>query len=272
MSGFFAAGRYWELDSAAQARLAAGSAALIAADIPQGAKEAQMIWAHCAGGADFAGLIARRAARAPLSHLLGYRDFYDHRFIVTPAVLDPRPETEILVGAALAGDFDRVLDLGTGSGCIVLSLLAARAGAMGLGVDISPDALDVAARNGAAMGLGARVHWQQSDWFADVTGRFDLIVANPPYIATAEMAALAPEVRNHEPHLALTDQGDGLGAYRAIAANAGGYLTAGGRLILEIGPTQAAQVRALLVVAGFGAITITPDLDGRARVITAHWA
>ncbi|MEO0371914.1 MAG: peptide chain release factor N(5)-glutamine methyltransferase, partial [Pseudomonadota bacterium] len=168
-------------------------------------------------------MAARRCGREPLSHILGLRAFYEHEFRVTGDVLDPRPETEVLVRAALAVPFDRVLDLGTGSGCILLSVLAARAGAQGLGTDLSEAALNVAKQNAASLGLTDRVDFTISDWFSRISDRFDLIVSNPPYIPAADMAALDAELA-FEPRMALTDEADGLAAYRVIAAEAREYL------------------------------------------------
>lgn len=209
--------------------------------------------------------LAARLARQPVSQIRGWRDFWNHRFTVTPDVLDPRPDTETLVGVALEGPFSRVLDLGTGSGAILISLLAARPGTGGVGVDLSPAALAVAEGNARRIGVVAT--FLQSDWFDAVTGRFDLIVSNPPYIAAAEMAALAPEVRDWEPHLALTPGADGLAAYRAITAGAARHLEPGGRLMVEIGPAQGQAVAALFGAAGLEDIRILPDLDGRDRVV-----
>jgi len=213
---------------------------------------------------------ARRAAREPVSHILGYRDFWKHRFAVTPDVLDPRPETEALVEIALAAPFSKVLDLGTGSGAIVISLLAERPGATGVGTDISPRAVLVAGRNAVAAGVADRLIMPLSDWWEDVGGTYDLIVSNPPYIAGDEMAGLSPEVREHEPRMALTDDGDGLSAYRAITAGAARHLAPGGRLLLEIGPTQARAVTALLDRGGLEFVAVHPDLDGRDRVLEAR--
>jgi release factor glutamine methyltransferase len=272
VSGFFAGGRFWDIAAADRAVLDQGHAQLAVAGVGDPGHESRLIWAYVAGdSAAFAALVARRAARAPLSHLLGYRDFYDHRFIVTPDVLDPRPDTEAIVTAALADPFAHVLDLGTGSGCILLSLLAARPQATGLGVDLSDAALAVAAQNRSALGLDQRATLVRSDWFTAVTGSFDLIVSNPPYIAATEMAGLQPEVRLHEPHLALTDGADGLSCYRIIAAGAGAHLAPGGRLIVEIGPTQASAVSALFRAAGFTDLRVIPDLDGRDRGMTGRW-
>jgi release factor glutamine methyltransferase len=185
---------------------------------------------------------------------------------VTSDVLDPRPETETLVAAALEEPFVRVLDLGLGSGCILLTLLAERPGATGLGVDLSPAALEVAGRNAVRIGVSDRATLALSNWFQNVDGLFDLIVSNPPYIALAEMPGLQPEVRDWEPRLALTDEGDGLGAYRAILAGAASHLAPQGRLMVEIGPTQAEAVAEIGAAHGFAPPEVRRDLDGRARV------
>ena len=258
------------------------------AGVPEAATDARALLAHAAGiapdrltlhlpdpAADdlvarFGALVARRAARAPVSHLTGGRLFWGRRFIVTPDVLDPRPETETLVAQALSAPFARVLDLGTGSGAILLSLLAEQTAAVGVGVDLSAPALTVAQRNADAFGLTDRCAFLHGSWFAPVTGRFDLIVSNPPYIAAAEMAALSPEVRLHEPHLALTPGGDGLDAYRAIAAGVMAHLAPQGRLLLEIGPTQGPAVVQLLAQAGLEPAQILQDMDGRDRVVMAQ--
>ncbi|MEM8537611.1 MAG: peptide chain release factor N(5)-glutamine methyltransferase [Pseudomonadota bacterium] len=249
--------------------LAQGIAVLQAAGIDDAAGDARRLWRMAAAGSTdkFLALIRQRAERVPLSHLLGYRDFYQHRFIVSSKVLDPRPDTETLVETALENPFRRVLDLGTGSGCILLSLIAASADATGVGVDVSRDALEVAELNRVALGLEDRTAFRQSDWFRAVDGQFDLIVSNPPYIAADEMDGLQPEVRLHEPRIALTDEADGLTAYRAITTGAFDYLLPGGRLIVEIGPTQAAAVTRMFAKAGFEGIRVMPDLDGRDRVI-----
>jgi release factor glutamine methyltransferase len=216
----------------------------------------------------FAAAVAARAARQPVAQITGARDFHGIRLRVTRDTLDPRPETERLVEAALERRFDRVLDLGTGTGAILLALLAARGDATGLGVDLSQAALVVAQGNAAALGIGARARFVRSDWYSAVEGRFDLIVSNPPYIAAAEMAGLSPEVRDWEPHLALTPGGDGLDAYRAIAAGARAHLAAAGVVMVEIGPTQGAAVADLFRAAGLQGIRILQDLDGRDRVVT----
>jgi len=173
------------------------------------------------------------------------------------------------VAEALTQPFQKILDLGTGTGCILLSCLKGMPAARGVGVDISQAALAVAAGNASDLGLEARARFQLSDWFSEVLGTFDLIVSNPPYIAAGEMPGLAPEVRDWEPKLALTPGGDGLDAYRVIAGGAGARLTAGGRLLVEIGATQGQAVAGLLAAAGLQDIRILPDMDGRDRVVTA---
>lgn len=270
MSGFFADGRWVDVTAEDQARIAAAVDQLAAAGCEAPLKEAQALFATTSDG--FEGLVAQRRARVPLSHLVGYRDFYKHRFFVTADVLDPRPETETLVEVALGTPFQTVLDLGVGSGCILLSLLAERPTATGVGGDLSRGALAVAERNAKALGVADRTALTTSDWYSDVTGMYDLIVSNPPYIAINEMAALQPEVRNHEPRLALTDEGDGLSCYRAIIAGAPKHLSPGGRLAVEIGPTQAKAVAEMMARHGFAQITVVPDLDGRDRVVSARIA
>lgn len=218
--------------------------------------------------AAFDALIRRRCAREPVSQVLGERLFWGRAFTVTRDTLDPRPETEILVAEALKQPFFNMLDLGTGTGCILISCLLDMPAAQGLGVDLSEAALAVARSNAARHHL-TRAKFTRSDWFSAVTGRYDLIVSNPPYIAAEEMPGLAPEVRNWEPALALSPGGDGLDAYRAIALGAPARLMAGGRLLLEIGPTQGAAVSALLAAQGLEDIRILKDFDGRDRVVAA---
>ncbi|WP_170782536.1 peptide chain release factor N(5)-glutamine methyltransferase [Ruegeria lacuscaerulensis] len=215
-------------------------------------------------------LIALRAIRVPVSHLLGEREFYGRRFRVSRDVLDPRPETETLIEAALSEPFDHVLDLGTGSGCILITLLAERTSASGVGVDLSESACLQTSANAVHHQVQDRVEVLQSDWFGNIEGQYDLIVSNPPYISLSEMEALSPEVREHEPRMALTDEGDGLGAYRRIAAGVPDFLLPGGRLLVEIGPTQGAAVAALFDAAGLSETRVIPDLDGRDRVVFAR--
>ena len=212
--------------------------------------------------------IAARALHQPVAQIVGFRDFWAHRFKVTRDTLDPRPETEALVEAALARPWKTVLDLGTGTGAILISLLAARAGTTGLGTDISEKALEVARHNARRIGVNAR--FRQADWYQGVTCEFDLIVSNPPYIAADEMAGLSSDVRDWEPRGALTDGADGLTAYRAIAAGARDLLSPQGIVLTEIGPTQG-QAVAELFRAGGATTTVLPDLDGRDRVVLAEF-
>ena len=217
-------------------------------------------------GADFGQLAVRRADRhEPVSHLIGSRLFWGREFLVSADVLDPRPETETLVACALEEPFGRLLDLGTGSGCILVTLLAEKPLALGLGVDVSLAALGIARENARRHGVDGRAGFTEADWFKGVGGRFDLIVSNPPYIALAEMAGLQPEVRDHEPRLALTDGGDGLSAYRAILGGAALHLAPAGRVIVEVGATQAEAVLEIGRAAGLGLAETRPDLNGRAR-------
>lgn len=215
----------------------------------------------------FADMVEKRAARVPVSHIIGYREFYGRKFNVNSDVLDPRPETECLIEEALKKPFARVLDLGTGSGAILLTLLAECPEATGVGTDISQEALNIAIGNPVEVDFGDRARLEISNWFDDVSGRFDLIVSNPPYIAADEMDDLQPEVRVHEPRLALTDEADGLSAYAAITEGAPDHLAPGGRLLVEIGPAQGAPVREMFLNAGLMDVAIVKDLDGRDRVV-----
>jgi release factor glutamine methyltransferase len=209
-------------------------------------------------------------ARVPMSHILGYRDFYENRFIVTPDVLDPRPETEELVARALSAPFHNVLDLGTGSGCIILSLLAINSSVRGLAVDQSAKALEVARRNAEKLQLTDRVRFCRSDWCSEIsTERFDLIVSNPPYIHPNVWKGLSSEV-HQEPKSALTDDKDGLSHYATIAHQAHGFLAAEGRLLFEIGFDQGEAVAQILRQEGYRDIAILEDLDHRPRVVSCR--
>jgi release factor glutamine methyltransferase len=272
----------------AETLLRAAIPALRAAGIEDAARDARRLLAHAMGippdrltlhlrddltpeqAAAFATALTARTARQPVSQITGTRAFWGRDFRVTRDTLDPRPDTEALVAEALTAPYARVLDLGTGTGCILLTLLAERPQSMGLGVDISPEALAVATENARLLRLEAQVQLRASDWFSEVSGSFDLIVSNPPYIAADEMPDLAPEVRDWEPHLALTPGGDGLEPYRIIAAHAPAHLAPGGRLMVEIGPTQGAAVSGYFRDAGLQAVRILPDLDGRDRVVVAR--
>jgi release factor glutamine methyltransferase len=215
----------------------------------------------------FADLIARRLTGIPVAYLTGSSEFWSLPLTVTPAVLVPRPETETLVEQVLQfqGCAERcaVLDLGTGSGAIALSLSTERPHWSITGVDVSADALRIAAMNSQALGL-TRIRWRLGSWFDCVVGeRFDLIVANPPYIAASDPAL---EKLAAEPALALIAGPSGLEALSAIIAQAPAHLQPGGRLLLEHGSTQAREVAALLGQHGFASIRTVEDFAGRARI------
>ncbi len=264
-----------------------GTEALQRAGVAAPKTDARRILAHVLGAEDtgvtamrddavpepqaalFRQMIADRERRVPVAQIVGYRDFWRHRFRITADVLDPRPETELLVELALQEPFRKVLDLGVGSGCILISLLAERPQAQGVGTDISDQAVLIAGENAVRAGVADRIVLPLSDWWQDVGGRYDLIVSNPPYIAADEMADLAPEL-SFEPRAALTDDRDGLSAHRAIARGLAGHLIPGGRVLLEIGPSQADAIRDLLVDAGLADVVVHRDLGGRDRVIAAR--
>ncbi|MDX6750799.1 peptide chain release factor N(5)-glutamine methyltransferase [Geminicoccaceae bacterium 1502E] len=219
-------------------------------------------------------LLARRLGREPMAYILGEREFFGLSFAVSPSVLIPRPDTETLVEEALAAADPaaplRILDIATGSGCILLAVLHHRPAATGIGTDRSAAALAVARRNAEALGLAGRTRFVRTDWAACLAGPFDMILSNPPYITAGEMAALEPEVGAHEPHVALEAGADGLAAYRAIAADLLRLLAPRGRILLEIGRGQATQVAALLDADGLRVTARRPDLAGIDRCLVAE--
>lgn len=223
--------------------------------------------------AELEGFLERRSRREPVSQILGVKGFWKIMLRVTPQVLTPRPETETILDVVLAefppGPRFRVLDLGVGSGAIVLAILAERPAAVGLGVDVSEEALAVARENAANLGLGGRVALLRGDWTAGLgEASFDLVVSNPPYVRSGEIAALAPEVRDHEPRLALDGGADGLDAYRRLAVEIPRVLVPGGRFAVEIGSDQGEPVAALFADAGAEAVRVVRDLGDRDRVVT----
>lgn len=216
-------------------------------------------------------LAERRARREPLAYITGRREFWSLEFEVSPATLIPRPDSETLIEAALAarperGRVRRILDLGTGTGCLLLAALSEYPEAFGLGVDLSPEAAMLARRNARRLGMQDRAAFLAGDWAEALAGRFDLILANPPYIPALEIAALMPEVSDHEPRLALDGGADGLDAYRRIVAGLPASLAAGGVAILELGIDQADAVAALARGAGYSAES-RADLAGVPRAL-----
>jgi len=217
----------------------------------------------------------RRCAGEPVHRILGRRAFYGFDLVISPATLEPRADTETLIDTVLplarrmaAGtDGLRILDLGTGSGAIVLAVLAALDGATAVATDLSVEALAVAGENAARLGLSNRLDLVESDWFDRVDGRFDLILSNPPYIPSADIAGLAPEVRDFDPPMALDGGEDGLSAYRAIARGAAGHLQPDGLVAVETGYDQHAAVTALFSQRGFDRHDRAKDLGGRDRVL-----
>lgn len=223
----------------------------------------------------FAQLVRRRAAREPMAHLRGRVGFWDVELLVGPGVLVPRPETETLVEAALAAFPDRtaaltILDLGTGSGCLALTLLHLYPNARAVAVDRATAAIACCTENAVRLGLADRLELVQGDWAAAPAGPFDLIVSNPPYVAEHEFEALQPEVRDHEPHLALLGGPDGLDAYRALLPVAARRLAPAGHVILELGAGQADAVTALLDRHGLVRDGLRADLAGFPRALVAR--
>lgn len=222
--------------------------------------------------------LQQRLAHRPVAKIIGQKEFWGRVFKVTEDVLDPRPDSETLIELALAKMVDDraqlVLDLGTGSGCLLLTLLAERRAAQGWGIDKSPAALAVAQENAARLDLAGRAQFFCSDWFSklaeNAVPRLDLIIANPPYIKTAELAQLPADVRDYDPPLALDGGPDGMAPYRMIIDAASAYLKKDAWLIFEVGHDQAGPVWGLLRAAGFGDVEVVKDLAGHERVVAAR--
>jgi release factor glutamine methyltransferase len=225
----------------------------------------------------FEALVTRRLRYEPYSRIAGRREFWSLEFALSPDTLDPRPDSETLIESALTIIPDRaaplrILDLGTGSGALLLALLSELPSAWGIGIDIAPDAARTARRNAAALGLSARAHFLVGDWGAALHWQADLILANPPYIRTQELDHLAREVALYDPSRALDGGSDGLQAYRGIAAVCHESLRPGGCLVLEIGAGRARDVQAIMVKAGFGLVTSRHDLGGIERcLVFSSW-
>ena len=222
----------------------------------------------------FEGFVVRRERHEPVSRILGEREFYGRVFKVTSATLDPRPDTETIIEAALKlmPKAARLLDLGTGTGAIAITLLVERPDASGVATDLSPDALAVARENAARLGVADRLTLLAGSWFAPVSGGFDIILSNPPYIPAGEIAGLAPDVRNFDPALALSGGTDGLDPYRVIASGAAAHLGAGGHVLVEIGAGQADAIAAIFAAQGFEAAGRHRDLGGHDRCLVFNRA
>lgn len=225
-------------------------------------------------------LTARRVRREPMAYILGEREFWGLPFAVSPAVLIPRPDSETVIETVLEllpdrGRKLRILDLGLGSGCLLLTLLREYPEATGVGLDASEAALAVARANAEALGVASRARllaadWRQEGWTSALEGPFDLLVSNPPYIESAAVEGLMPEVSAHEPRLALDGGADGLAAYRIIAAAAPRLVATGGWAVVEGGEGQATAIGALFAAAGFAPQAPRSDLGGIARVVPAQ--
>ncbi len=271
------------------ARLLAARQALVAADIDGSALDARLLMQSATGLSHeeivatpdaelsdkaeqiFTTFLNRRLAYEPISRILGTREFYGREFLVTPAVLDPRGDTEALIELVLAlprPPQGRLIDIGTGSGAIAVTLLAEMPSFTGIAVDLSPDALHVAKTNALANGVSGRLQFHQGSWFDGIVEKFDLIVSNPPYIPHGVIAGLGAEVKNYDPHLALDGGADGLFAYRAIAAGARARLLENGVVAVEIGAGQGPDVTAIFVAHGFEPLGQRIDLGGHLRVLT----
>jgi release factor glutamine methyltransferase len=273
--------------------LRAARARLATAAVVDPALDARLIVEHCSGTTRTqaiadpgrtvdAGAIAaidaalqRRTCGEPVHRILGYREFHGLRLSLSPETLEPRPDTETLVEAVLPfvkaiaarqGEC-RILDLGTGTGAIALALLSAVPALSATGVDISQGALATAMRNARELGLAERFTALESDWFEKVSGRYHVIVANPPYIPSGDIANLQDEVRDFDPHKALDGGADGLGPYRIIAAEAAAFLEVQGRVAVEIGHTQRQEVTDIFSAAGYGPAEVFCDLGGNDRVL-----
>jgi len=273
--------------------------ALGAAGIDNTRFEARLLLGHAAGltteqliarGSDTASpavasalraLTARRVRREPMAYVLGEREFWGLSFKVTPAVLVPRPDSETLIEAALEllEDRDRrwrILDLGVGSGCLLLTLLREFPQAVGVGMDASPEALAVAGDNARALGVAGRAtlvagDWREAGWADRLGGPFDLVVSNPPYIRSAAIDRLMPEVARFEPRMALDGGADGLTVYRALAAATPKLVTRGGWLAVEVGEGQSVEIATLFAAFGLAPKAPWRDLGGIERVIAATY-
>jgi release factor glutamine methyltransferase len=216
--------------------------------------------------------VARRQQHEPIAHITHKKEFWSLDFTVTPATLVPRPESETLVESALQRFPDRdrayeIVDFGTGSGCLLITLLRELPKSIGIGIDISTSALAVASANAKALGVAPRARFVQGDWAKNIKGAFDIIIGNPPYIAEGEINKLAPDVAKFEPHTALFGGADGLDAYRALMPQVARLLKSNGTALFEIGQGQTAGITKIIREAGLKAVEVKPDLAGIDRCI-----
>ena len=277
-------------DTAVGTALAAAAARLGAAGISDPRREARLLLAAALGwdtarvlgfpeaemtaaaGRRLDELIARRSAREPISRILGYREFWSLAFELSADTLDPRPDSETLIEAALTalGERDRVyrvLDFGTGSGCLLLALLSELPNAQGTGVDLSEGALAMARRNAAALGLGGRARFARGNWGDGLSGEWDVILVNPPYIPSTALRTLMPEVARYDPRLALEGGPDGLEAFRALAPEIARLLAPTGIAAVEVGAGQAHAVAPIMAGAGLVLRALRHDLSGVDRCL-----
>ena len=231
-----------------------------------------------ADAARVAGLLQRRMGGESVARIIGEREFFGLAFALNAATLEPRPDTELLVELAIKAlpQGGSLLDLGTGTGCIPVAVLTNRSDATGLATDISAEALEMARGNATRHGVEDRLSFARGSWFEALAGneegvrKFDLIVSNPPYITSAVVETLSPEVKDFDPRLALDGGPDGLAPYRVIAAQAQAFLVPGGQVLVEIGYDQGSSVGALFSEHGFADIVVHKDLNGLDRVISGH--
>ena len=253
--------------------LADAARRLAAAGVDNPRLDARVLLEHAKGDNRlFESFVSRRTLREPLAYITGHKEFWSLDFVVSPDTLIPRPETEIIVEQVLGIFPDRgasiaLLDLGTGTGCLLIAVLKEFPNAHGSGIDLSEKTCAVALQNAACHGLGERCDIRVGDWTRSVAGPFDVILSNPPYIRTADLADLEPEVALYEPIMALDGGPDGLAAYRALAPELVRLLRPGGHALVEIGAGQSGEVAALMVHAGLETMRIAPDLAGIPRVL-----
>lgn len=224
--------------------------------------------------ATFKRAVERRASREPISHILGHREFWSLDFLVGPEVLDPRPDSETLIETALAAqnsgqEITSILDLGVGSGCLLLSLLSEIEAARGLGIDQSLAAIEIAEQNAKRLSLDGRAMFLQGNWCEGLEEKFDLVISNPPYIPVDGIKSLQPEVKNFEPLVALIGGADGLDCYRDIISTVKPRMKSNGMIIFEVGVGQAQQVSELLEKADFSDISRHKDLASIERCVSA---